>query len=97
MYIYEKIDYSLFESRFRDCNRLNNFPTGLEELYDYLRHYAIDSEVPVEFDVIELCFDWAEIDIKDIEQETGVDCIDDLRQETVVLEIDENTIIYQVI
>ena len=31
----EKYDYSMFEARFRDYGRLENFPNGLQELYDY--------------------------------------------------------------
>lgn len=94
-YVYEKYDYSLFESRFRDYDRLNQFPKGLRDLFDHLESLAEDLGEPIEVDVIALCFNFAEIDIKDIKRKTSCSDIDDLRDNTTVIEVDDETIIYQ--
>ena len=95
-YLYEKYDYSLFESRFRDYKRLDQFPKGLRNLFNYLEDLATDMDTPIEIDVISLCCDYTEINVKDIENETGCEDIEDLRSNTTVIEVDTDTIIYQV-
>ena len=58
-HIYETYDFSLFEGRFRDYDRVRSFGfNGLKALYDYLLEYAEDTGVPVEFDCISLCCDY---------------------------------------
>lgn len=58
-YLFEKYDYSLFESRFRDYNRLESFPgQSLRMLFDYLSEMAKGSGQPIEIDVIGLCCDF---------------------------------------
>jgi len=46
--------------------------------------------------MIALCCDYNEISIDKIEQETGCESLKDLQDNTQVIEVDENTIIYQV-
>ena len=94
-YLFEKYDYSLFESRFRDYKRLDNFPLGLRDLFNHLESIARDCDEPLEVDVIALCCDYNEINIKDIERETGYNDLDVLRDYTTVIEVDDDTIIYQ--
>ena len=95
MYVYEKYDYSLFESRFRDYKRLDNFPKGLRNLFDYLEDLARDTDSPIEVDVIALCCDYSEDTIENVLKEYDLESLDDLMGETFVLEIDDETIIYQ--
>ena len=79
MYIYEKIDYSLFMSRFKDYNREDQFSyAGLRVLYEYLTELAENTGEAFELDVIALCCEFAEINIEDIERETGAENIQEL-------------------
>lgn len=94
MYIYEKYDYSLFESRFRDYKRLDNFPKGLRDLFNYLEGLAESTDNPINLDVIAVCCEFSEINIEDIERETGCEDLDDLKNNTTVIEVEEETIIY---
>ena len=95
-YMYEKYDYSMFESRFYDYDRQSHFPRGLRALYDYLCELAADTGEPLEVDVIGLCCDFAEIDVEDVQRETGYETLEELCQNTTVIHIDDYTIIYQV-
>jgi len=93
MYIYEKYDYSLFESRFRDYNRLSNFPKGLRDLYDHLSQLAKETETPFELDVIALCCEFTEDSIENVLKEHDIEDIEDL--DTTVIHVDDETVIYQ--
>ena len=95
MYIYEKYDLSMFVARFKDYDRLDQFSySGLKALFEYLESLTEDTGEPIEVDVIALCCDFSEISIKDIECETGCEGLDELKDSTLVLEVDEDTIIY---
>ena len=48
----------------------------------------------IELDVTALCCDFSEIAIKDIEQETGCADLDELRDNTIVIDVDDETVIY---
>jgi len=95
MYLFEKLDYSLFESRFKDYNRLGQFPTGLRDLFDYLESLAEDAETPLELDVIALCCEYTEDTIENVLKEYSLDSLEELQAETLVIEVDSETIIYQ--
>ncbi len=97
MYVYEKYDYSMFYSRFKDYGRIDQFPKGLYELFTYLESLAENTELPLEIDVIGLCCEFAEIHTDDVKNETGCEDIEKLEQMTTVLKIDDDTIIYEVV
>jgi hypothetical protein len=96
----QRVDYSIFESAFRDYNRLNNFPEGLQALFEYLESYEDDTGSEIELDVVALCCDYSEDKLLNVLKEYNLDSLDDLRDHTTVImvdsEDDENpTIIYQ--
>lgn len=96
MYIYDKVNYSDFRQRFINFGRLEHFPLGLRVLFDYLESIAEDTETPIELDVIAICCEWCELDIKDIERETGFTSLEELQDNHIVLEVNDDTIIYNV-
>ena len=56
----QQVDFSVFESAFRDYNRLDNFPTGLRALFEYLEEFEDSMGEEIELDVIALCCDYHE-------------------------------------
>lgn len=94
MYVFEKYDYSMFESRFKDYNRLNNFPKGLRDLWDHLQGLAADTGEPMELDVIALCCEYSEDSIANVLREHDLETIEDLEQATTVIHVDDETVIY---
>lgn len=93
----QTINESDFIRQFSAYGRENQFSrTGLRMLFEHLESLEQDCGMEIELDVISLCCDYNEIDIKDIKNETGCDSLEDLKDNTTVIEIDDETIIYQV-
>ena len=87
----ETLDYSLFESRFRDYNRLDHFPNTLRDLFSFLDDF---SDV-IELDVISICCDFTEEPIDDALRNYGLDSIEELEENTLVIYSGDNIVLYQ--
>lgn len=93
----QSVNKSDFIRAFEDYNRLDNFSmAGLIALFEYLEQLEQDCGTEIELDVIALCCDYYEINVSDIERETGCADLDELRDNTMVIDVDDETIIYQV-
>lgn len=89
------INESLFIDRFEQAGRKEQFSyAGLRALFEYLESLEDDTGQPIELDVIALCCDFTECAVADVEHETGVS-IEDLGNHTIVIPVDDETIIYQ--
>jgi hypothetical protein len=87
------INQANFVNLFADYNRADNFSiAGRRALFDFLEEVDPNWEC----DIIALCCDFSEIDVADIEQETGCESLDDLQDNTTVIMVDDSTVIYQV-
>lgn len=94
------IDYSLFEQAFKNYNRLENFPTGLRDLFNHLEEYEDSTGAQIELDVIALCCDYVEDKLSEVLKNYSLESIDELRDNTQVIMVDDEsddnpTIIYQ--
>lgn len=84
-----------FVQLFNTYGRENQFsPLGRRKLFDYLEEYEESTGESLDIDIIALCCDYSEISITDIQRETGCESLDDLRDSTTVIEVDDETIIY---
>jgi hypothetical protein len=93
----QSINRNQFIAEFDHMNRGDNFSnTGRSCLFDHIEQLESDLGQELEFDVIALCCDYSEIAISDIKSETGCEDLDELRDNTIVIEVDDETIIYQV-
>lgn len=85
-----------FVEMFEKAGRSDNFSRlGRRKLAEYFEQLEEDLDTEIDIDVIAICCDYSEIEIKDIEHETGCKNLDDLRNNTTVIEVDDETIIYQ--
>jgi hypothetical protein len=92
----QTIDESDFIRAFTAYGRQDQFSrAGLRALFEYLEQLEQDCEMEIELDVIALCCDYHEIDVKDIKRETGCESLEDLQDNTTVIQVDDETIIYQ--
>jgi hypothetical protein len=91
----QTINFRQFEQAFEDMGRSNQFPTGLRELFDYLESYEDVTGEEIELDVIALCCDFTEDKLDNVLKEYGYKDIDELSYNTIVIEIDDETIIYR--
>lgn len=92
----QTINESDFIRQFSAYGRENQFSrAGLRMLFEHLEQLEQDCDMEIELDVIALCCDFREIDIKDIERETGCASLEDLQDNTTVIQVDDDTVIYQ--
>ena len=91
----QTINESDFINAFKAYDRERQFSRdGLRALFAYLEEYEDSTGETIELDVISLCCDYTECNIKDVESETGV-AFSDLGDYTSVITVDDETIIYQ--
>ncbi len=62
-----------FIRAFEDYDRVSNFPNTLPLLYEYLTDLEDDTGEEIELDVIGLCCDFEEIDLKEIAEKYEID------------------------
>ena len=91
----QTINFRQFEQAFKDSGRSDQFPTGLKDLFDYIEFYEEDTGGEIELDVIALCCDFTEDTLANVLKEYGYEDIDELRDNTTVIRVDDETIIYQ--
>ena len=92
------VSKSEFRDAFHSMNRQDNFSyEGLGALYDYLVDLEEDCGTPFELDVIAICCDFCEFDDLDEVRESyyDIESLDDLRDNTTVIECDNGHIIIQ--
>lgn len=92
----QTINFRNFEKAFISFKRENHFPKGLKNLFEYLEEYERDLGEELELDVIAICCDFVEDEIKNALEEHDFRSVEELREHTQVIEVDEETIIYQV-
>jgi len=93
--MYEIISFSQFKNAFKEV-RPNNFShEGLEVLFDYLEQYEDDTDKGMELDVIAICCDFTECTTKEVLSNYNLESLEELEDNTAVLKIDDDTIIYQ--
>jgi len=66
----QTVNYNDFRDAFRNYDRLDNFPNGLEALFDFIEELDEQCETETELDVIALCCEFSEHD-------SAVDCVAD--------------------
>ena len=85
-----------FVRAFDKADRSDNFsPLGRRKLFDYFEQLEEDLGEDIEFDVIAICCDYSEDTIENVLKEYNLESIDELRDQTTVIEVDDETIIYQ--
>ena len=91
----QSINFYDFEYAF-DKLRPNNFSyKGLEVLWQYFEEYEESTCTEIELDVIAICCDYTESHIDDVLKDYGLDSIEELEDNTIVLPIPQtDRIIY---
>jgi hypothetical protein len=79
--IVQTLDKYSFVEAFKQSSRKDQFSyEALETIFDYLEDYSDSIGEPVEFDIVGICCDWAEMTWKEIAVSYDVDlssCEDD--------------------
>jgi len=93
--IIKKIGLNEFRHAFSYCERQENFSyEGLEVLFDHLEEVSDDCG-NMELDVIAICCDYTESTIVEALAWYDLASLEELQDNTFVLNVDSDTIIYQ--
>jgi FAD synthase len=91
------VNFYMFRDTFYAMGRKEQFTNdGLSALFDYLEEYEIETGEEIELDVIALCCEYQEFSsLADYQEQYGTDCetLDDIRENAVVIEIDDDAFI----
>lgn len=81
MAIVQTLSKSSFIDAFEQSSRKDQFSyEALEAIFDYLEEYSDSTGENVEFDIVGICCEWAEMTWQDVAMSYGVDlsqCTDD--------------------
>jgi len=84
-----------FMHAFHRFNRYEQFGyDALSVLFDYYEQLEDDIGEEIELDVIAICCDWSVCTAEEIQQEWDID-VDDLRDNTIVLDVDDDIFLVQ--
>ena len=69
---------------------------GLEALYDYLTQLEDDCDIEIEFDPVGICCEWDEFKSwEDIKNNYQIDTLEELYDQTQVIEMEDGRLIVQ--
>lgn len=96
----QNVTESMFIDAFQQAGRGEQFSrTALSEMYDYFTDLENDIGEEIELDVIAICCEWTEYDsLEDFQSDYGVEgyeTLDDIRDNTTVIEMVDGFIIQQ--
>lgn len=77
MAIVQTLTKSDFVQAFKQSSRKDQFSyEALEAIFEYLEDYSNDTGENVEFDIVSICCDWAEMTWQEVAQSYNVDLSD---------------------
>lgn len=96
--IIQTINESLFIRQFEAQGRVGentNFSyTACRALYHYLDNLSEDTRESINLDIIALCCDWSEDNLKDVLDNYSLVSLGDLQNHTTVISLDRYNILY---
>lgn len=93
----QSIRLNQFQDAFKNMGREDQFSKiGLRVLFEYLEEYEESTGEEIELDVIALCCDYSEASIEDVLKECSLESLEEIRDRTPVIVVDDETIIYGV-
>jgi hypothetical protein len=93
------LNFDDFYSKFQKLRSANFSDEGLKALYNHLSNYENETEDEIELDVIALCCQYAEYEsLEEFQIDYGdeYETIEEIRNRTIVIPIDDDSFIIQV-
>ena len=92
----QRIGFCQFCDAFRDMGRNTQFTYEAKRaLFDYLEELGEDIGEEIELDVIALCCEWHEETLEDVLHYYDLESLEELEENTTVLELPNGNILYQ--
>ena len=77
MAIVQTLSKHSFVEAFKQSTRASQFSyEALEAIFEYMEDYSNDTGEPVEFDIVGICCDWAEMTWQEVARDYNVDLSD---------------------
>jgi len=90
----QTINFYQFRDAFMNL-RPNNFSyEGLTVLWEYFEQYEESTSTEIELDVIAICCDYTESTIEEVLNNYGLNSLEELEEQTIVIPVNEDEIIY---
>ena len=96
--MYTNVNEFAFMEAFKDMGRMDNFsPDALRQLFAFFEELEEGTDEPMELDVIAICCDFSEEPLVDVLENYGLDSVDDLHDNTMVVGFTGNgeNVVYQ--
>ena len=92
----QRIGFCQFCDAFRDMGRNEQFTYEAKRaLFDYLEELGEDIGEEIDLDVIALCCEWHEETLEDVLHYYDLESLEELEENTTVLELPNGNILYQ--
>ena len=92
----QRIGFCQFCDAFRDMGRNAQFTYEAKRaLFDYLEELGEDIGEEIELDVIALCCEWHEETLEDVLHYYDLESLEELEENTTVIEVPNGNILYQ--
>ena len=90
----QAVNFYEFRKAFNEI-RPNNFShEGLAVLFDWFRAFEEETNTEIDLDVIAVCCDYTQSTITEALNDYGLNNLDELVAETIVMSVNDNEIIY---
>ena len=90
----QTINFYQFRDAFKNL-RPNNFSyEGLTVLWEYFEQYEESTSTEIELDVIAICCDYTESTIEEVLNNYGLNSIEELEEQTIVIPVNDKEVIY---
>jgi len=91
----QTIDIHEFKRQFKQTRPDSFSERALDKLFNYFEEIEDETGEQFELDVIAICCEFSEDQLDDVLKSYNLESIDDLLEETMAIEIDDSTIVYQ--
>ena len=93
--MYTAITETMFKDEFKSIRPENFSNEGLSVLFDFFTELEDSTSEPIELDVIAICCDFSEEPLSDVLENYGLDSLDELHDNTLVVAVFGDTVLYQ--
>ena len=92
--MYINVTETMFKDEFKALRPDNFSYEGLSALYDFFTEMEEQGE-PMELDVIAICCEFSEEPLSDVLENYGLESLDELHDNTLVVAVFGDTVLYQ--
>ena len=93
--MFTQINETMFRDAFKKAKRDSFSYNGYSVLFNYLESFEEETDRKIELDVIAIDSNFTESSINEVLSDYNLESLEDLEDNTTVLRVDNDTVIYQ--